>query len=234
MIELNAATKRYASLTAVENVSFSVKRGEYFALLGPNGAGKTTIVKMLLDFTRPSSGSLLLNNLPSTQAASRAAVGYLAENHHIPPYLSGWQYLQRCAELLDMGRPDAADQCRRIVELIGMQGRENTKVKTYSKGMIQRFGLGAALMGNPKLLILDEPTAGLDPIGIRETRLLLESLKQQGLTVFLNSHLLSEVEKICDTAAIINRGRLLVKDKISTIVKDGETLEDVFIRLVKG
>jgi len=133
-----------------------------------------------------------------------------------------------------MGRPDAADQCRRIVELIGMQGRENTKVKTYSKGMIQRFGLGAALMGNPKLLILDEPTAGLDPIGIRETRLLLESLKQQGLTVFLNSHLLSEVEKICDTAAIINRGRLLVKDKISTIVKDGETLEDVFIRLVKG
>jgi ABC-2 type transport system ATP-binding protein len=115
-----------------------------------------------------------------------------------------------------------------------MQGREQTKANTYSRGMVQRFGLGAALIGNPKLLILDEPTAGLDPIGIRETRLLLESLKTQGMTIFLNSHLLSEVEKICDTAAIINSGRLLVKDTISTILKDGDTLEDVFVRLVKG
>ena len=234
MIELNAATKRYGSLAAVDNVSFSVKAGEYFALLGPNGAGKTTIVKMLLDFTRPTSGSLSINALPSTHAASRIAVGYLAENYHIPANLSGWQYLQRCAELLDINRSDAMGQCRRIVEIIGMQGREHSKVKTYSKGMIQRFGLGAALMGNPKLLILDEPTAGLDPIGIREIRQLLESLKDQGLTIFLNSHLLSEVEKICDNAAIINRGKLMVKDTISALVKDGDTLEDVFVRFVKG
>ena len=170
MIELNAATKRYGSLAAVDNVSFSVKSGEYFALLGPNGAGKTTIVKMLLDFTQPTSGTLSLNGLPSTNAASRAAVGYLAENHHIPPYLTGWQYLERCAQLLDISKTAVPDQCRRIVELIGMQGREHTKTGTYSKGMVQRFGLGAALIGNPKLLILDEPTAGLDPIGIREIR----------------------------------------------------------------
>jgi ABC-2 type transport system ATP-binding protein len=234
MIELNAATKLYGSLAAVDNVSFSVKAGEYFALLGPNGAGKTTIVKMLLGFTKPTAGSLSVNGLSSTQAESRTAVGYLAENYHIPPYLSGWQYLQRCAELLDMSRSEAMAQCRRIVELIGMQGRERTKVSTYSKGMIQRFGLGAALIGNPKLLILDEPTAGLDPIGIREIRQLLESLKDQGMTIFLNSHLLSEVEKICDNAAIINQGRLLVKDAISALVKDNDTLEDVFVRLVKG
>jgi ABC-2 type transport system ATP-binding protein len=112
MIELNAATKRYHSLVAVDHVSFSVKAGEYFSLLGPNGAGKTTIVKMLLDFTRPTSGSLSLNSLPSTQAACRTAVGYLAENLHIPPYLSGWQYLQRCAELLNISRSDAMDQCK--------------------------------------------------------------------------------------------------------------------------
>jgi ABC-2 type transport system ATP-binding protein len=234
MIELNAVTKRYGSLAAVDNVSFSVGDGEYFALLGPNGAGKTTIVKMLLDFTPPSSGSLSLNGFPSTNAASRAAVGYLAENHHIPPNLSGWQYLERCAELLDISQSDVLDQCRRIVGLIGMQGREHTKAGTYSKGMIQRFGLGAALIGNPKLLILDEPTSGLDPIGIREIRLLLESLKKQGMTIFLNSHLLSEVEKICDNAAIINNGRLLVKDTIAALVKDGDTLEDVFVRFVKG
>jgi ABC-2 type transport system ATP-binding protein len=234
MIELNSVTKRYDSLTAVDNVSFSVKAGESFALLGPNGAGKTTIVKMLLDFTRPTSGSLSIGGIPSTQAVSRTAIGYLAENHHIPPYISGWRYLLRCAELLDISRSDAVDQCRRIVELIGMQGRENTEAGTYSKGMIQRFGLGAALVGDPKLLLLDEPTSGLDPIGIRETRQLLESLKDKGMTIFLNSHLLSEVEKICDTAAIINRGKLLVKDAIPAIVKDGDTLEDVFVRLVKG
>ncbi len=234
MIELKNVTKRYEQLTAVDDVSFSVKSGEYFALLGPNGAGKTTIVKMLLDFTRPTTGSLSLGGIPSTLADSRQSIGYLAENHHIPPSLSGWHYLLRCAELLDMNRIEATIQCRRIIELIGMHGRENAKAGTYSKGMVQRFGLGAALLGDPKLLILDEPTSGLDPIGIREIRLLLESLKSQGVTVFLNSHLLSEVEKICDTAAIINRGKLLVKDSISAIVKDGETLEDVFVRLVKG
>jgi ABC-2 type transport system ATP-binding protein len=189
---------------------------------------------MLLDFTRPTSGNLSLSGIPSTQAESRKSIGYLAENHHIPACLSGWHYLLRCAELLDISRSDALDQCRRMVELIGMQGREDAKAGTYSKGMIQRFGLGAALMGDPKLLILDEPTSGLDPIGIRELRQLLESFKGQGRTIFLNSHLLSEVEKICDTAAIINRGKLLVKDTISAIVKDGETLEDVFVRLVKG
>jgi ABC-2 type transport system ATP-binding protein len=234
MIELKNVTKRYEALTAVDDVSFSVKTGEYFALLGPNGAGKTTIVKMLLDFTQPTSGSVSLNGIGSSRAECRQSVGYLAENHHIPPALSGWQYLLRCAELLEMNRSEATDHCRRIVELIGMQGREHTKVGTYSKGMVQRFGLGAALMGEPKLLILDEPTSGLDPIGIREIRLLLESLKDRGMTVFLNSHLLSEVEKICDTAAIINRGKLLIKDAISAIVQEGETLEDVFIRLVKG
>lgn len=234
MIQLNAVTKKYGSLAAVDDVSFSVEAGEYFALLGPNGAGKTTIVKMLLDFTSPTSGSLLLNGKPSTDRLSRLSVGYLPENHHIPAHLTGWQYLQRSAELQNMTRAEAAEQCGKIVGVIGMQGREHTMAGTYSKGMVQRFGLGAALIGDPKLLILDEPTSGLDPIGIREVRQLLESLKSKGTTIFLNSHLLSEVEKICDNAAIINRGRLMVKDKISSLVKDGDTLEDVFVRFVKG
>ena len=234
MIELTSATKHYDTLAAVEDVSFSVKTGEYFALLGPNGASKTTIVRMLLDFTRPTSGRLSIGGLPSTQAAARLGVGYLPENFHIQPYLSGRQYLERCADLLGMGRSEATDECRRMIELIGMQGREHSLAGTYSKGMLQRFGLGGALLGHPKLLILDEPTSGLDPIGIREIRLLLETLKKDGMTILLNSHLLSEVEKICDSAAIINQGRLLVKDTISSIATDGDTLEDVFIRLVRG
>ena len=234
MIELHEATKLYGSLKAVDRVSFSVAAGEYFALLGPNGAGKTTVVRMLLDFTRPSSGTLSVNGISSKDPACRTAVGYLSENPRIPPGLTGWQYLQRCAGLLGMSRSEAASHIGDVVELIGMKGREHTKVRTYSRGMIQRFGLGAALIGKPKLLMLDEPTSGLDPIGIREVRELLESLKRRGMTIRLNSHLLSEVEKICDTAAIINRGKLLLKDSISSIVRDGETLEDVFVRLVKG
>lgn len=234
MIELKDVTKRYGSIAAVDNVSFSVKTGECFALLGPNGAGKTTIVKMLLDFTRPTSGNLSLGGLPSTDALCGKDIGYVAENHRIPAGLSGWQYMLRCAELSDICRVDALEQCRRIVELIGMKGREHAKAGTYSKGMIQRFGLGAALIGDPEILILDEPTAGLDPICVREIREILESLKERGTTIFLNSHLLSEVEKVCDTVAIINCGKLLVKDAISAIVKDGDTLEDVFVRLVKG
>lgn len=234
MIELQAVTKRYGSLTAVDQISFSVAKGEYFALLGPNGAGKTTIVKMLLDFTRPTAGTLSVNGIPSKEPACRADVGYLSEIPRIPPNLTGWQYLQRCAELLGIPRAESVNQVGKIVELVGMKGREHTKAGTYSRGMVQRFGLASALMGNPQLLILDEPVSGLDPIGIREVRQLLESLKQQGMTILLNSHLLSEVEKICDTAAIIHNGRLLLKDKISSIIKDGETLEDVFVRFVKG
>lgn len=177
MIELSNVTKRYGSLVAANDITFSVKAGEYFALLGPNGAGKTTIVRMLLDFTQSTSGSLSLNGLPSTDAACRRDVGYVAENLRIPRYLSGWQYLQRCADLLNLTPTEAKNECRRIVGLIGMDGREHTKAGTYSKGMVQRFGLGAALMGHPKLLILDEPVSGLDPIGIREIRLLWTPLK---------------------------------------------------------
>ena len=234
MIELNHASKHYGTLAAVEDVSFTVKTGEYFALLGPNGAGKTTIVRMLLDFTRPTSGSLSIGGQPSTRAAARSGVGYLAENIRIPPFLSGWQYLKRCAELLNLDKSEADDQCRLMIARIGMQGREHSSAGTYSKGMLQRLALGGALLGNPRLLMLDEPTSGLDPIGIREIRELLEALKPDGMTILLNSHLLSEVEKICDSAAIINHGRLVVKDAIPAIAKDGETLEDVFVRLVRG
>ncbi len=234
MIELQAVTKRYGSLTAVDRISFSAGQGEYFALLGPNGAGKTTIVKMLLDFTQPTDGTLSVNGISSKDPTCRIGVGYLPENPRIPQNLTGWQYLCRCAELLGMQRSESVDQSAKNVELVGMTGREHTKAGTYSRGMVQRFGLAAALMGNPKLLILDEPTAGLDPIGIRDVRQLLESLKQQGMTILLNSHLLSEVEKICDTAAIIHNGKLLLKDEISSIIKDGDTLEDVFVRLVRG
>jgi ABC-2 type transport system ATP-binding protein len=231
VIRLTDVTKRYGPLAAVDTVTFSVNPGEYLALLGPNGAGKTTIVRMLLDLSRPSSGQCFVNGRLASDPLSRIAVGYVGENHRVPPHLSGWQYLRRCAELLGLQEP--LDECRRVLDLVGMEGKQHARAGTYSKGMTQRIALGAALLGRPRLLVLDEPVSGLDPIGIRDMRLLLESLKSQGLTLFLSSHLLSEVEKICDSVAIIDEGKLLVKDRISAIAREDETLENVFLRFIE-
>ncbi|MBU3949167.1 MAG: ABC transporter ATP-binding protein [Proteobacteria bacterium] len=233
MIILDSVTKKFGSFTAVDNISYSIKKGESFALLGPNGAGKTTIVRMLLDFIKPSSGSITIDEMSSSNPESRKHIGYVAEQHMIPPYLSGLEYLLRNASLIGLTGQDAKNEIDRVLEMVSMKGEERKKSSAYSKGMKQRIGLGAALLGQPKLLILDEPVTGLDPIGIRDVRKTLEILRDKGLTVILNSHLLSEVEKTCDTAAIMYKGKILVKDTINAILKDHETLEDVFFRYIE-
>jgi ABC-2 type transport system ATP-binding protein len=232
LISLDSVTKKFKSITAVDNVSYSVDKGEFFALLGPNGAGKTTIVRMLMGFSIPSTGQLQIDGISSGDHRSRYKVGYLAENHRIPAFLSGWEYLQRNAVLMGLTGKDAASEIDTLLEMVDMLKEKNQKASTYSKGMSQRIGLAGALLGKPKLLILDEPASGLDPLGIRDFRIILESLRNEGTTIVLNSHFLSEVEKICDTAAIMNKGRILVKDSIDRIVQKDETLEDVFVRLV--
>ncbi len=232
MISLTSVTKRYGPLTAVNNVSYTVEKGEFFALLGPNGAGKTTIVRMLLGFSSPTSGTMTINGIPADTASVRKNMGYLAEQHRIPPYLSGKEYLLRHASLLGLHGAPALRDVDRVLELVDMRGKENKKSAAFSKGMAQRIGLAGALLGKPHLLVLDEPVSGLDPLGIRDVRTVLEELRKDGVTVILNSHLLSEVEKTCDTAAIMHNGTIVVKDAISAIVKDGETLEDVFVRSV--
>ncbi|MFH2045340.1 MAG: ABC transporter ATP-binding protein [Pseudomonadota bacterium] len=233
MITLDSVTKKFGSFTAVDNVSYSIKKGESFALLGPNGAGKTSIVRMLLDFIKPSSGSITINGLSASDPEVRKHIGYVAEQHMIPPYLSGLEYLLRNAALIGLTGQDAKNEANRVLEMVSMKGEERKKTAAYSRGMKQRVGLGAAMLGEPKLLILDEPITGLDPIGIRDVRKIVENLLGKGVTVVLNSHLLSEVEKTCDTAAIMYKGKILVKDNINAIVKDHETLEDVFIRYIE-
>ena len=233
MIILDSVTKKFGAFAAVDNVSYTIRKGESFALLGPNGAGKTTIVRMLLDFIKPSSGSITINGRPAAEPESRQHIGYIAEQHMIPPYLSGLEYLLRHASLIGLSGQDAVKEVDRVLEIVAMQGPQRKKSATYSRGMQQRIGLGAALLGQPRLLILDEPIAGLDPIGIRDVRKILENLRGQGVTVILNSHLLSEVEKTCETAAILYKGKILIKDTITAIVKDHETLEDVFVRFIE-
>jgi ABC-2 type transport system ATP-binding protein len=234
MIEFESVTKKYGALTAVDGVTFRVERGEYFALLGPNGAGKTTLVRMLLGLSQPTGGCIRIDGMECTRSSARKGVGYLAENHRIPSHLTGWQYLLRHAALCGFQGDEPGRMCEALVKRVDMEGKERQKARTYSKGMAQRIGLAAAMMGNPKLLILDEPITGLDPLGIREVRDLLEQLRAEGVTVFINSHLLSEVARICDTAAIINKGRIIIKDTLRAIMSQGETLEDVFVQFVKG
>ena len=234
MIILDSVTKKFGAFAAVDNVSYTIRKGESFALLGPNGAGKTTIVRMLLDFIKPSSGSITINGRPAADPESRQHIGYIAEQHMIPPYLSGFEYMLRHASLIGLSGQDAVKEVDRVLEIVAMQGPQRKKSATYSRGMQQRIGLGAALLGQPRLLILDEPIAGLDPIGIRDVRKILENLRGQGVTVILNSHLLSEVEKTCETAAILYKGKILIKDTITAIVKDHETLEDVYVRFIEA
>jgi len=233
MIALNSVIKKFGTFTAVDNITYRIEKGEYFALLGPNGAGKTTVVRMLLDFIKPTSGSITIDGIPVYKPEARKRIGYLAEHHMIPPHLSGHEYLRRHASLNGSTGKDALMEVDRLLEIVSMKGREKEKSSDYSKGMEQRIGLAAALLGQPKLLILDEPVAGLDPIGIRDVRKILECLRDDGVTVFLNSHILSEVEKTCQTLAIINNGKILVKDSIRSIIEDGETLEDVFIKYIQ-
>ena len=232
MIRFRSVRKRYGALTVLENVSFEISAGDFFALLGPNGAGKTTIIRILLDFTQAGSGEVLINGISSRLPSARKGIGYLPENINLPAYLSGREYLRRHARLSDFSGKEAEKAIDRALETVGMKSRQRSRCGTYSKGMMQRIGLAASLIASPQILILDEPTNGLDPIGIREFRMILENLKGQGVTLFLNSHILSEVERICDTAAIIDKGHLLIKDEIPNLLREGESLEDVFVRLI--
>ena len=234
MITFRLVRKTFGPTVAVHCDSLEIARGECLALLGPNGAGKTTLVKMLLGLVRPDSGTVTINGIPADLPASRATTGYLEELQRLPPHLSGRRYLSRSAALLGVQGGEARQEIKRVLELCSMSREAEGQAGGYSKGMRQRIGLAAALLGKPQLLVLDEPTSGLDPFGIREMRLLLDRLHREGVTIVINSHLISEVEKICDTVAFMQQGRIVLKGSLTTLLADGdETLEDLFMRHVE-
>jgi ABC-2 type transport system ATP-binding protein len=218
---------------AVDDVSFIVESGQAFGLLGPNGAGKTSVVKMIAGLLRPDSGDIsLFGSDPGTPEA-RKGLGFAPEDPDFPKFLRAPEVLDYFASLLGL---DDAERKRRIPETLAFAGLESERrqVRQFSKGMKQRLGIAQAILGRPKLLILDEPTADLDPIGRRDVRALIERLKQSGVAVLLNSHLLSEVERVCDTVAILARGHVLKEGTMSEVVPEGSNLEDVFVQLVQA
>jgi ABC-2 type transport system ATP-binding protein len=220
-------TKRFKSITAVEDLNLSVSRGDIFGFLGPNGAGKSTTIRMMLGLIKPTMGEIkIFNRSPEKDREfTLKKIGALVEEPSFYDYLSA----RRNLEILSILTHRHLDhrEIDRVLEIVALIPRANDKVKTFSHGMKQRLGIAQALLGRPELIILDEPTAGLDPKGMKEIRRLIIQLAHQGLTVFLSSHLLHEVEQMCHNMAIINKGKLIVQGGVEQLLKSENDLVSV-------
>ena len=237
-------TKYYAkgNVRALEDLNLEVEPGIIFSLLGPNGAGKTTLLKLLLGICHPTRGSAKLFNQDIGDYRSHAKLGYLAENHRFPEFLTARQVLYYYGKMGGISSNILEERIPQLLKVVKLDNWEKTKTRKYSKGMLQRLGIAQALVNDPELLFLDEPTDGIDPVGRREIRDLLISLRDQGKTIFLNSHLLSEVERVSDQIAILKEGRLKqkgtvqefisMKDQFQILLSDGkESIESECAKL---
>lgn len=217
VLSVSNVRKKIARKWIIDDVSFDVREGEIFGFLGPNGAGKTTTIRMLVDLIRPSSGTITVCGYNVNRHPEKALqfVGSIVENPEVYTYLTGWENLQHFARM-----QPGVDEARiaEVVEIVRLDQRIHDKVRTYSLGMRQRLGIAQALLGRPRLLILDEPTNGLDPKGIKELREFIRKLADEGLAVFVSSHLLSEIQLLCDRVAIISKGRVLAVGGVDELV----------------
>jgi ABC-2 type transport system ATP-binding protein len=220
-IEVEGLTKRFGERTALANLDLGVPRRTAFGFLGPNGAGKTTLIRMLLGLTQASSGTMRLLGLPVPEQRGRALarIGAIVEEPRFHPFLTGRENLQIAAAVRGA---EAQARIDGALKQVGLTERADERVRSYSLGMRQRLGVGRALLADPELLLLDEPTNGLDPAGIHEFRDMIRGFVGEGRTVLLSSHLLDEVEKICDAVAIVDRGRVVVQGSIEELKAGGE------------
>ena len=213
VLEVKNVKKRLGKKEIIKDVSFEVEEGEIFGFLGPNGAGKTTTIRMLVGLIAPNSGSIKITgyDIQKDREKALANLGAVVENPELYGYLSGRENLMQIARIRKISKEDVEE----VINLIGLEKRIDDKVKKYSLGMKQRLGLGAALLGSPKLMILDEPTNGLDPSGILDFRgIVKKAAKERGMSVFVSSHILSEVQHLCDRVAFINGGEIKSVEKI--------------------
>ena len=221
-LEAAGLHKRYGDRVAVEGIDLTIGPGEVVGLLGPNGAGKTTTVKMLLGLVRPDAGDARLFGLDAADPRSRRDVGYLPETFAQPEWATGVQVLASHARLIGLPAADRDATIDRVLHTVGLAGRGTDRVGGYSKGMRQRLGLAVALIGEPGLVVLDEPTSAMDPIGRREVRDVVRGLAAAGTAVLLNSHLLAEVEAVCDRIVVMHRGRVLADRTVASLPIGGE------------
>jgi len=225
LIEVAGLRKTYRSaigkprITALDGIDLTVREGELFGLLGPNGAGKTTTVKILLGLTRPSAGEARISGLAVSDPESRRRVGYLPEGHKIPGYLTARQAMSIFGRMSGMDKASINKRVIELLEKVRIASWADVRVKKFSKGMTQRLGLAIALIHSPNVLLLDEPTDGVDPVGRREIRDLLREEARNGTAVLLNSHLLSEIELTCDRVAVLRNGRVAAEGTIDELTR---------------
>lgn len=230
-IEIHGLRKVFGEKVAIEDLTLKVERGEVFGFLGPNGAGKTTAVKMLLGLIHPSAGQGRVLGEPLGDHKVRARIGFLPEHFRFHDWLSGREFLTLHGSLYRMPEERLTRRVEELLELVGLEAHANKKLRAYSKGMLQRIGLAQTMLNDPQLVILDEPTSGLDPVGRRLVRDLIHTLRKKGATVFLNSHLLSEVEITCDRVAFIKHGVVIRTAALRNLVEGELTVEIHALRL---
>jgi ABC-2 type transport system ATP-binding protein len=222
-IEVTDLRKKYGQVDALAGLTMTVGRGEVFGFLGPNGAGKTTTVKLLLGLARPTGGSGKVLGAPIGDLATRRKIGYLPELFRYQPWLKAREVLTLHAELAGLPRARRKAAAEESLRIVGLADRAEDVVAKFSKGMQQRLGLGAALIGEPALIMLDEPTSALDPVGRVDVRGIVRAAADRGAAVFLNSHLLSEVEQVCDRVAILDHGRVVASGELDDVLGQAET-----------
>jgi len=214
---------------AVKGISFEVRRGDIFGFLGPNGAGKTTTIKMLTGLIFPTGGSASIFGEPVPSSKAMARVGFLPENPYVYPYLTPYEFVEMCGRLSGLSRRATRDRSRRVLDQVGILYAADRPVRRLSKGMLQRTGLAAALVADPELLILDEPMSGLDPVGRKEVRDLILSERDGGRTIFFSTHILSDVETMCDRVAILRRGNVVVSGRLDELLRSEAQRTDVVL-----
>lgn len=224
-IQTKDLRKVFGDKVAVANLTLSIERGEVFGFLGPNGAGKTTAVKMLLGLIRPTAGKGIMLNEPLGDYRTRAHIGFLPEHFRFHEWLTATEFLTLHADLYHIPHATSEKRVPDLLDLVGLTPHSNKKLHQFSKGMLQRIGLAQALLNEPTLVLLDEPTSGLDPVGRRLVRDIIRELRERGTTVFLNSHLLSEVEITCDRVAFIKHGEVLQVSPLGPLVEGELTVE---------
>jgi ABC-2 type transport system ATP-binding protein len=216
---------RRGSVEAIHDLDIEVSRGQVYGLLGPNGSGKSTTLKIILGLVSPTSGETQIFGQDSREVASRVAVGFLPENPYFYKYLTAEETLRFFGRLSGMHGVALRSRITELLEVVGLTGARDRRLSTYSKGMLQRIGLAQALIHRPHLLILDEPTAGVDPLGSREICDLIVRLKNDGITILLSSHLLAQTQEICDRVAILSQGRLVREGSLMDLISRRDQLE---------
>jgi ABC-2 type transport system ATP-binding protein len=234
-VEINGLSKSFGQLKAVDKLDLKVNVGTVHGFLGPNGAGKTTTIKMILGLLKPDSGSIKVLGLESggSKTDVRLRMGYMPELPKMSPFLKGQELLEIYGEIYGLSKADRSGEAKRLLDLVGLGDRGDDRIAHYSKGMQQRLGVAQALIGDPDLVVLDEPSLGLDPVGMVEMREIIRKIAADGRTVFLSSHLLNEVEQICSHATVINKGVKLIEDKISKLLDKLSKPSGIIVELEK-